>query len=233
MGSISIVIPAFNEEANILKSFRVAQKVVSQVYKNYEIIIIDDCSVDNTFRILKKIKINNHHCKIFRNKKNYGLGKTLLKGYNLATKKYVIYFTGDDQIIQSSFKSMILLGKKNLNTCIVSYHSNMKLSRPYEKYLISKIYNFIVTRVFFIKLNYTTGPALYKTSELKKIKCFSVDRFVPTEILFKYIKKNKKFINFDLKIKKRKHGSSQIVTFKALKDVSINFVKLFYFYFFK
>ena len=48
-----------------------------QSYKNVEFLIIDDCSTDNTFKILQECSINNEKIKIFRNKSNIGLTRSL------------------------------------------------------------------------------------------------------------------------------------------------------------
>ena len=52
---ISVIIPTYNREKTILRS---VMSVLNQTYKNLELIVVDDCSTDNTIDILKKIKDN-------------------------------------------------------------------------------------------------------------------------------------------------------------------------------
>ena len=233
MSSITVIIPAFNEEKNILPSFLNAKEGVEKFFSDYEIVIIDDHSKDNTFKELEKIKKKYKFTKIVRNEKNLGLGSVLKQGYKLAKKNYVVYFAGDNQIPFESFVGMLKLINPENFYCIVSFHSNMIKTRPLKRYIISKVYNLIISFSFNLKVHYTTGPTIYDCKLLKDINCYSKNRFVPTEILIKYLKKNKKFINYDMKIKERDSGESMGIDYIGMKDVIINYFKLIFFYYFK
>lgn len=233
MTSITVIIPAFNEEKNILSSFLNAKNAVERFFSDYEILIIDDHSRDDTFKKIEEIKKKHKFIKIIRNKKNLGLGSVLKQGYKLAKKNYVVYFAGDNQIPLESFAGMLKLINSENFYCIISFHSNMIKTRPLKKYIISKIYNFIISISFNLKVNYTTGPTIYNSKILKDINCHSKNRFVPTEILIKYLKKNKNFINYDMKIKERDSGESMGVDYIGIKDVVINYFKLVFYYYSK
>ena len=56
MTSITVIIPAFNEEKNILSSFLNAKNAVERFFSDYEILIIDDHSRDDTFKKIEEIK---------------------------------------------------------------------------------------------------------------------------------------------------------------------------------
>lgn len=94
--SLSIVYPAYNEQGNIeetiLKSLEFAQKNS----KDFEIIIVDDGSRDNTFKIANSIAKRNGHVKVLKNTKNLGYGATVWKGLRFA-KKDLIFFSDSDQ----------------------------------------------------------------------------------------------------------------------------------------
>ena len=104
--SLSIIIPAFNEEGNIGKSILVATDSMKNLINDYEIIIFNDCSTDNTGQIIETTiePLSNH--KVIHNDENRGLGWIIKKGYELASKEYVIYFAGDNQIPLNSFKKI-------------------------------------------------------------------------------------------------------------------------------
>ena len=69
---ISVLLSVYNDDKNIQKSI---DSILSQSYKNIELLVIDDCSTDNTYKILNDIK--DIRVRIFRNKKNQGLTKSL------------------------------------------------------------------------------------------------------------------------------------------------------------
>ena len=231
--SLTIIIPAFNEEDNIEQSILTASDSLKNLISDYEIIIFNDCSTDNTGKIIEAsiASLSNH--KVIHNDINRGLGWIIKKGYELASKEYVIYFAGDNQIPVNSFKKIVQVIATNKYDVVITFHSNMIKSRPFSRYLISKIYNFIICISFGLDVKYTTGPTAYKTEYLKNINCISIDRFVQTEILIKYLNKTKNFVNLDMLIKEREKGQSMNITLKAVIDVLINYFRTIYYIYFK
>ena len=75
---ISVLLSVYNDDKNIKTSI---DSILSQSYKNIELLVIDDCSTDRTYDILKDIK--DRRLRIFRNKDNKGLTKSL----NILIKK--------------------------------------------------------------------------------------------------------------------------------------------------
>ena len=75
---ISVLISVYNDDKNIKTSI---DSILSQSYKNIELLVMDDCSTDKTYDILKDIK--DRRLRIFRNKDNKGLTKSL----NILIKK--------------------------------------------------------------------------------------------------------------------------------------------------
>ena len=69
---ISVLLSVYNDDKNIQKSI---DSILSQSYKNIELLVIDDCSTDNTYKIINEIK--DIRVRIFRNKNNQGLTKSL------------------------------------------------------------------------------------------------------------------------------------------------------------
>ena len=69
---ISVLLSVYNDDKNIKKSI---DSILSQSYKNIELLIIDDCSTDKTYEIINEIK--DSRVRIFRNKDNKGLTKSL------------------------------------------------------------------------------------------------------------------------------------------------------------
>ena len=90
---ISVILPTFNKESNIMKSLRSIQ---NQSLKNIEIIIVDDCSTDNTYKYLKNLLKNDPRIRIFRHLKNMGVWRSRIDGFLYSNGKYVIHFDPDD-----------------------------------------------------------------------------------------------------------------------------------------
>ena len=78
---ISIIIPTFNSQTHLKNCIN---SVLSQTYQNFELIIVDDCSSDNTIKIIKNFIKKDSRIKLFKTKKNSG---TVSVPRNLGVKK--------------------------------------------------------------------------------------------------------------------------------------------------
>ena len=92
---ISIIIPTYNQEKFIGRCIRslLAQSLPSE---NFEIIVIDDGSTDNTYLVVKEIQKTNLSIIIQKHKKNVGYGGAIKAGFKLASKKYAMWIPGDN-----------------------------------------------------------------------------------------------------------------------------------------
>lgn len=93
----SVVVPIFNLENLVNKLFYRILKSIKKVSRKFEIILIDDASDDNSFKIMKLLKKKNYFLKILRNKKNIGQHLTIIKGLRLAEGKRIFVLDGDLQ----------------------------------------------------------------------------------------------------------------------------------------
>ena len=89
---VSVLIPTYNVEKYIEEAI---QCIINQTYKNFEIIVVDDCSTDNTFSILEKIKIFEPRLRLFKNDTNAYV-KALNTGIVHCKGEYIMRMDGDD-----------------------------------------------------------------------------------------------------------------------------------------
>lgn len=90
---VSVLIPCYNAELYVEQAVR---SILDQSYKNLEIIVINDCSTDNTGLILEKLAAEDSRIKYIINPKNLKLIDTLNKGLLLCTGKYIARMDADD-----------------------------------------------------------------------------------------------------------------------------------------
>lgn len=88
---ISIILPAFNVEKTLTRSIK---SVLQQTYKNFELIIINDCSSDKTDDIIRSF--NDSRIVYIKNNTNLGLIKNLNNGISIAKGEYIARIDGDD-----------------------------------------------------------------------------------------------------------------------------------------
>jgi glycosyltransferase involved in cell wall biosynthesis len=88
---VSIIMPSYNTATYIKDSI---QSVLSQTYTNWELIIVDDCSTDNTDEVLGEV--HDKRIKIYKNKKNSGAALSRNKALRKASGRWVAFLDSDD-----------------------------------------------------------------------------------------------------------------------------------------
>lgn len=90
---VSIITPTFNAEKYIRETL---QSVINQSYQNWEMILADDASTDNTVVIIEEFAQKDSRIKLFRLPKNYGNGFARNAALEKASGKYIAYLDADD-----------------------------------------------------------------------------------------------------------------------------------------
>jgi glycosyltransferase involved in cell wall biosynthesis len=93
----SIVIPVYNEEANISPLYNELKPVMERIGKGYEILFVDDGSRDRTYRFLRGLHKRDKKVKVVRLRKNYGQTAAMSAGFDNAQGKVIITMDGDLQ----------------------------------------------------------------------------------------------------------------------------------------
>ena len=106
---ISIILPTFNSE-NYLQD--TLQSILSQNYKNYELIIIDNISIDNTINIINSYK-KKLHLKLIQ-KKTKNLAEALNIGINESSGEFIARIDADDLVRKKRFYKQVAFLKKNI-----------------------------------------------------------------------------------------------------------------------
>jgi len=137
--NLSVVIPVFNEAQSI--SNLIAEIVDALNKIDYEIIVVDDCSKDETVDVLNKMQLNNKRLRIIRHKKNYGQSFAVRSGVKCAKSTWIATLDGDGQNDPSDiprlFDALIEKSGKNKNILIAGYRFKRKdtwLKRISSKY---------------------------------------------------------------------------------------------------
>lgn len=90
---VSVIMPAYNMERYIEQAI---QSVQRQTYSNWELLVIDDGSLDNTCKIVERLAEQDARIHLLRNEKNIGVSRARNRGFDLASGKYVALMDSDD-----------------------------------------------------------------------------------------------------------------------------------------
>ncbi len=101
---VSILLPVHNSERFLRESL---QSLVSQSYRNIEIIAIDDMSSDSSYKILKSFKKNYKKLRIYRNVKRYGIVMTMNRLVRKAKGEFISFANADDITSKNRIKKQL------------------------------------------------------------------------------------------------------------------------------
>lgn len=184
--SLSIIVPAFNEEFNLELTIEGLIPVISKEFSDFEIIIFNDGSADKTGAIADKLQ--TRYPKIIRvihNPVNRGLGYNYVSGLKLATKKYVTMCPADNE---NTPESIIEICKhRNKAQIIIPFPVNMAV-RSWQRRAISRTYVMLLNTLARQNIKYYNGTVLHTTDLVSKLKVESEGFGYQAEILVKLLK---------------------------------------------
>lgn len=105
--AFSVIMPVYNKEKYIE---RAVKSVLNQTYKNFEIIIVDDKSTDNSLNIIKKFK--DKRIRIFKHRKNKGASGARNFGIKKAKAPYIAFLDADDEYMPDFLQEIVRLQNK-------------------------------------------------------------------------------------------------------------------------
>ncbi len=120
-GLVSIIMPSYNTAKYIAKSI---QSVLNQTYKDWELLIVDDCSTDNTDEVVKPFLVDSR-IKFFKNEHNSGAAVSRNKAMREAQGEWLAFLDSDDLWLPSKLEKQLKFMKDN--DCVFSYHEYDKI----------------------------------------------------------------------------------------------------------
>jgi glycosyltransferase involved in cell wall biosynthesis len=90
---ISIIMPLYNCEEFVEESIN---SVISQTYENWELIVVDDCSTDNSYQKVKYLAENDNRIKLYQMPTNSGVARVRNKAISVAKGRYLAFLDADD-----------------------------------------------------------------------------------------------------------------------------------------
>jgi len=141
---VSIIIPTYNREKFLTRALN---SILIQTFKNFELIVIDDASTDNTEKVLKNFQKKDKRIKYFRNSQNKGPSESRNIGIRMAKGKYIAFLDSDDEWLpQKLEKQLKFIENKNAKVVTCWAYVNDKIRKkkylckvPYYKNPIPKI----------------------------------------------------------------------------------------------
>jgi len=208
---LTIMIPCYNEEGNIIETFDVLIPVLQEMPFDWEIIVIDDASEDKSRDLIRRYMDEHADCRITLKvrKENAGLAQNYVDGAFLARGKYYKMVHADNSEPRETLEKIFdCLGKADL---VLPYHIRAE-GKSFFRRTLSKIYTFLVNLMTGYNIKYYNGLGLSWTYNVMRWHtgyngfCFQAD------IVTRSIEDGATYVEIPIISQERKTGVS-----KALK----------------
>lgn len=181
--SISVFFPAYNEAKNIEKTVLGALKILPEITQEYEAIVIDDGSTDNTRETVQRIAKKNHHVRLLSHKKNQGYGASLKSGFYNAKFSLIAFTDSDGQFDFEEVKNF--LAQIDSADLVIGYRK--KRVEGFVRVFNAKSWTALIFLLFGLRVrDIDCGFKLIKKKVIDKIPRLESDgAFVSAELLVK------------------------------------------------
>jgi glycosyltransferase involved in cell wall biosynthesis len=177
---LSIVIPLYNEEESLPELCAWIERIMTENNFSYEIIMIDDGSVDGSWKVIEQLRNGNSGIKGIKFQRNYGKSAALNEGFKAAQGEVIITMDADMQDSPDEIPELRRMVVQD-GFDIVSGWKKKRYDNKLTKNIPSKLFNAAARRSSKIKLHdFNCGLKAYKKKVVKSIEIYGeMHRYIP------------------------------------------------------
>lgn len=222
---ISFFVPCYNEADNITASLDAIYSVMKDKKITYEILVIDDGSVDGTIEIVNAYRNAHKDLPIIvhRNITNLGLGRNYLKWAKEARGIYYMLINGDNSILASDLET--ILAERGKADMIIPYVVNQN-DRSLHRNLLSRLYAACISLVSGHRLKYYNGPTLHLRENIIGLELKASGFAYQAEILCRALYRGCSYIEVPLHYIKKPEGMSSAFRLMNVASVFKSFFRI-------
>jgi glycosyltransferase involved in cell wall biosynthesis len=227
MPGLSVFFPAYNDAGTIASLVITAVKVAATLTDDYEVIVINDGSTDDTAKILDELaRLYPEHVRIIHHQQNRGYGGALRSGFAAAGKEFVFYTDGDAQYDPSEVTA---LWSKMSDQ--VDWVNGWKISRsdPMHRIIIGRIYHHFVKLLFGLKVrDVDCDFRLMRRRIFDVVHLEKNSGVICLEMMKKFQDAGFRVAEHPVHHYHRAHGTSQFFNFRRVFRTLIDVMKLWW-----
>lgn len=184
--SITVFFPCYNEQENVTKVTQQALDVLEGLHADYEVIIVNDGSADDTGAVADRIAATHPRVRVVHHPRNLGYGAALQSGFRAATKDLVFHTDGDGQFDLAELPPWLPLMEEYDIVCGYRINRRDNLVRRMNGHLWTKL----TCLLFSLRLrDIDCAFKLYQRAVFDNLKMESTGALISTEILARAVRK--------------------------------------------
>lgn len=171
-GKLSIVMPAYNEEALIYNSIVQTLVIVEQFAPDLEVIAVNDGSKDDTKKEIERAIRKDKRVKLVTSKKNRGKGNAIIAGVSQAEGNFIAFVDADLELNPSQLEGYLKKMEESGSDVVIGckFHKDSELSYPFVRKVISIGYYMMLLFLFHLNVRDTqTGLKVFKAQAIKPV----------------------------------------------------------------
>lgn len=224
--SLSIIVPALDEEEKLDWSVRTAVEVARRYFDEIEVLILDDGSTDRTGQIADALAAEIPEVRAYHHPRPSGLGGALKRGLQLARMHYFFWVDGKGATPAEALD--LVFSNKGRADLVVLYAVNPG-DRPLIRRIIASIFRNAVNFLFCLRLRQHTHPVLCRTETLRQVEVRTSSYAFQAEALVKMIKGGCSYVEIGVRddfSRQREH--SKVFRLRNILGVAAFFARLLY-----
>jgi glycosyltransferase involved in cell wall biosynthesis len=203
---LSVVLPAYNEEAVLAHTVGRCVEVLEAVVPQYQIVIVDDGSRDRTGEIADELAAANPRITVVHNRPNRGYGGALIAGFNAMTQPLAFFMDADGQFDIRDIALLLPLAEQG-HRAVLGYRKHR--NDPPLRIVIAWGWNLLVSLLFHLRVrDVDCAFKLYDGALVRVCDIRSEGAMVNTEMLVKLSKLGVPFVQVPVRHYQRVHGSA-------------------------
>lgn len=223
--SVSVLVPALNEEGNLEPTLERLIKALSITAEDYEIIIVNDGSSDNTGAVADRLAATYPSVRVIHHDSPKGLGYAYRRGVDEARKNYFVYIPADNTW---PYRSLLeLLGNLGKADIVTSYTTNPHV-RPFGRRIVSAAYTRVLNLLFSRRMRYYNGLTIYPVAFLRANPVTTAGFGFQAATLIRALDAGLSVVEVALPIDERMAGGSKAVNVKNIVSVATTVLGLFW-----
>ncbi len=178
--SISVVLPAFNEEENLRSTVTDAVACLNQLTAIYEVIMVNDGSTDGTDALAQSLGAGNPRVRLISHAVNRGYGAAVRSGFSAARCDLILLTDADGQFSFDDLPNFV--SQIDLFDAVIGYR--LRRADPWHRLLISGVGNWIARKIFHLQArDINCAFKLIRRDALRGISLSSEGAMISTELL--------------------------------------------------